>query len=434
MTVFVTFGGLSWQKGSAAQLVSLTAVARALRGDVEFVLESHAFDLDAPAARELGIRLVGHPGSGRRSPREGSLRLLAVHGGLIAWAALKALGFDWRGLVQNSIAQSLLRANLVADLSGDSYRDRPGGVALAHTCFLLSAIWCGKPVAIVSQSLGPFKWYSRRLTRFCLNCTSRIYTREQRTSALLRGLGVNPDRITLAPDLAFCLPTATAHATRRFLPDDRGGATRGDTGAIIGISVSCLMKELSRRGSHHYLEKMARICTFIRTRYRAAVWLVPHVVTPRHWGQDDVAVARDILALVGQNSGVCAIEGDPSPCELKGVISQCDLFLGARMHAAIAALSSGVPTIMLSWSHKYPGLMEEIGLQKFVWSLESRAEELEALIEELWQERAVIRHRLHAYTRAAQDAVHAEVARILAIGQAHCMGPTPPRATIRACE
>lgn len=104
------------------------------------------------------------------------------------------------------------------------------------------------------------------------------------------------------------------------------------------------------------------------------------------------------------------------------------------MHAAIAALSSGVPTIMLSWSHKYPGLMEEIGLQKLVWSLQSRAEELEALIEELWQERAVIRHRLHAYTRAAQDAVHAEVARILAIGQAHCMGPTPPRATIRACE
>lgn len=79
MRVFVTFGGLSWQKGSAAQLVSLAAVARSVRPDVEIVLESHAFDLDAPRARELGIGIVGHPGSGERSPQEGSLRLLGVH-------------------------------------------------------------------------------------------------------------------------------------------------------------------------------------------------------------------------------------------------------------------------------------------------------------------------------------------------------------------
>lgn len=135
----------------------------------------------------------------------------------------------------------------------------------------------------MSQSLKPFRWYSRILTRFCLNRILRIYTRESRTSDLLRSLGVNPSRITLAPDIAFCLPAASDEAAQRFLPPELAGRLARSGQPVIGISVSCLMRDLSRKGGHTYLKKMARIVSFVRKRYGALVLLVPHVVTPRSW-------------------------------------------------------------------------------------------------------------------------------------------------------
>jgi polysaccharide pyruvyl transferase WcaK-like protein len=37
------------------------------------------------------------------------------------------------------------------------------------------------------------------------------------------------------------------------------------------------------------------------------------------------------------------------------------------MHSCIAALSSNVPTLALGWSHKYRGIMKEVGLERYVF-------------------------------------------------------------------
>lgn len=79
------------------------------------------------------------------------------------------------------------------------------------------------------------------------------------------------------------------------------------------------------------------------------------------------------------------------------------------MHAAIAALSSNVPTIMLSWSHKYSGLMQEIGLEHCVWQSGGCAAELEQLIDWTWERRGPIRAVLEAYNETAREAVQNEV-------------------------
>jgi polysaccharide pyruvyl transferase WcaK-like protein len=38
-----------------------------------------------------------------------------------------------------------------------------------------------------------------------------------------------------------------------------------------------------------------------------------------------------------------------------------DFFCGSRMHACIAAVSSGVPTVPISYSRKFTGLFESLG-------------------------------------------------------------------------
>ena len=55
------------------------------------------------------------------------------------------------------------------------------------------------------------------------------------------------------------------------------------------------------------------------------------------------------------------IDDYDSPMEAKGVIAQMDVFIGARMHATIAAFSSGVATIPFSYSRKFEGLYHDLG-------------------------------------------------------------------------
>jgi colanic acid/amylovoran biosynthesis protein len=40
--------------------------------------------------------------------------------------------------------------------------------------------------------------------------------------------------------------------------------------------------------------------------------------------------------------------------------------IGARMHANIGALSSGIPTVAISYSHKTPGIMDLLGQKSLV--------------------------------------------------------------------
>lgn len=77
------------------------------------------------------------------------------------------------------------------------------------------------------------------------------------------------------------------------------------------------------------------------------------------------------------------------------MIGRCAVFCGARMHANIAALSSSVPVVALSYSHKTPGIMAACGLADFVVpAAEITAERLEALIDQAVSERDALSTRL----------------------------------------
>ena len=51
---------------------------------------------------------------------------------------------------------------------------------------------------------------------------------------------------------------------------------------------------------------------------------------------------------------------DGSAPELKGYISRCEMFIGARTHATIAAYSSCVPTLVVGYSIKARGIAKDL--------------------------------------------------------------------------
>ena len=63
--------------------------------------------------------------------------------------------------------------------------------------------------------------------------------------------------------------------------------------------------------------------------------------------------------------------------EAKSIISAMDIFIGARMHATIAAISSGVATIPFSYSRKFEGLFNYLN---YPYVISGRSETTEAAI------------------------------------------------------
>ena len=67
--------------------------------------------------------------------------------------------------------------------------------------------------------------------------------------------------------------------------------------------------------------------------------------------------------------------------EIKGIIGSCDFFIGSRMHACIAALSQGIPTVGIAYSHKFIGVFDSIGSGETV--IDARALDMAAVIQKV---------------------------------------------------
>jgi colanic acid/amylovoran biosynthesis protein len=118
--------------------------------------------------------------------------------------------------------------------------------------------------------------------------------------------------------------------------------------------------------------------------------------------KDDRQISREVAARMKGSAHV--IGGDYLPGELKGIIGKCEIFVGARMHANIAALSQEIPTVALAYSHKTPGIMDLFGQKNLV--LDSRTaqiKELEATLSRVWQDRDTIRREIGRHLGAVKD-------------------------------
>lgn len=154
---------------------------------------------------------------------------------------------------------------------------------------------------------------------------------------------VNPNTILIA-DPAFVLDTVALP-----LPE---GWKDGNT---IGINASPLIMQCAKDGGVAY-EAYRHLIKHILDTTDAAIALIPHVVISNN---DDRIPLRNLYEEFVSSGRVLIIE-DHNCCELKGYISRCRMFIGARTHATIAAYSTCVPTLVLGYSVKSKGIALDI--------------------------------------------------------------------------
>ena len=239
-------------------------------------------------------------------------------------------------------------ADIALEIGGDNYSLDYGWPApyLALDRYLLRR---GVPVVLWGASVGPFdaapppaqQEMFRRLAAL-----PAIMARESMTAEYLQQHGNLP--VCRVCDPAFLMPARMpAHG------DFPSGG--------IGLNFSPLLAQYAAGGdSARFVMMCVDIITRLLTDSRHSIILIPHV-TSDAGGEDDFTLSRRIYQkLGGMQNRVCCLPGSLTAAEYKGVISRCAAFAGARTHATIAAISSGVPTVSLAYSVKAFGINRDV--------------------------------------------------------------------------
>ena len=92
------------------------------------------------------------------------------------------------------------------------------------------------------------------------------------------------------------------------------------------------------------------------------ILLIPHVI----WNsQDDRLISQEVVKQYNHNNRISTLESELLNYEqIRYVISQCHLFIGARTHAIISAYATCTPAIALGYSVKARGIAKDLQLNE----------------------------------------------------------------------
>ena len=273
-------------------------------------------------------------------------------------------------------------SDLVIDIGGgDSFADIYGPRRLTQM-FLMKYLThlAGKPLVLAPQTFGPFK---HRLSTFFARQTIRLSaittTRDSLSTACLREMGITAEIIE-ACDVALRLPYDP--------PPERpeGGPVR------VGINVSGLLMSGGYTGKNMFGLRMdyPQLIRDILQRFDdhpepCEIHLVPHVISWKRGALEDDYAAS--LKLQEAYPSVTVAPAFTSPPEAKSYIAGMDFFMGARMHACIAAFSSGVPVVPMAYSRKFAGLFGALGYDETVDCTTQSADEILTRIFDAYERR-----------------------------------------------
>lgn len=247
-------------------------------------------------------------------------------------------------------------SDLVIDIGGgDSFTDIYGSKRFARMMLQKALVHlAGRPMVLAPQTIGPFRApWRRRLALATIRRAAVVSTRDALSTQALAAMG-HAGPVIEASDVALRLPFDPPP------PRPAGGPVR------LGLNVSGLLMAggYSRNNMFglkaDYPALIRQILTAFRTRSEAPeIHLVPHVIS-WHRGalEDDYQASLDLAA---EFPGTRVAPAFASPSEAKSYIAGLDFFIGARMHACIAAFSSGVPVVPMAYSRKFAGLFGSLG-------------------------------------------------------------------------
>jgi polysaccharide pyruvyl transferase WcaK-like protein len=147
--------------------------------------------------------------------------------------------------------------------------------------------------------------------------------------------------------------------------------------------------------------EVANIIDHIINTLNVDILIIPHIYHEGIYNDSDTA--QEIRHLAKNQDRVNVIQNVYTSEELKGIIGICDMYISSRMHAAIAAISQCVPTILIPVGNRHHGIMRMMGQGKYVCN-SFTFEEMMPKVVEAWTNRETIKHELQFIVKEIQEA------------------------------
>lgn len=362
-------------RGCEAIVRTTVGLLRARFPGSRIVLSSFSPDQDRASklSAELGIEVV--PANVRFYS--------AAH--VVARVARSLSWPSWRFLYLYPLWEPLRKADAVLAVGGDNLT-QDYGYPTYHVWLNNLALRAGKPLVVWAATVGPFTDDCLR-EEVCsaLRRAALVTVRESLTQDYLASLQI-VENVRLVADPAFLLSPTPCPLTP-FWPKDR---------PVLGINVSPLIARYCKRGAEWFVGAITRLCREASERHGLAVLFIPHVTPPTgscRPEKDDHLFMSGILRGLPTTIRACIVPPRLDSAQTKFVISHCAIFVGARTHSTIAAMSSAVPTLSLGYSRKAQGINQDVfGHQRWVLDVRhwSHEDELLERFRSLVAERDVI--------------------------------------------
>jgi colanic acid/amylovoran biosynthesis protein len=252
---------------------------------------------------------------------------------------------------------SIANSNLLIVSGGDMFSSAYGSVQLKLSLRLIKiALVANIPVAFLAQSFGPFNKNDEQVFLKLLRRASLITVRESISYRyLIDILKLKKDLVKKTSDSAFLLIPSSHDKVEQMLSFYGLKKDR----PVIAIAVSQGISGFSKCDRQQHLQSWTVICKRLVDELNTQLLIIPHVQEV-FYSVDDRIFATDLIENLNYNPNIKLAGASHSASEFKGLLGSCDLVIAERMHAAIGGLSSGVPTVVVGYSIKAEGIMNDI--------------------------------------------------------------------------
>lgn len=284
------------------------------------------------------------------------------------------------------LRNAMLSADLVISIGGDNLTEDYGPPTY-YLELLEYAQHLKRRTMTWGVSIWPFKdkQLEGRIQQAFSSC-DLVTVRDELTLNYLSALSL-PTRLELVADGAFLMSPKESEQSRLRWTNEPS--------CIVGINCTTLLKSRSRKAILSLVDFMRNIID----EWECSLTLIPHDTGPAARERE---ISFEIREAVDRKGRVVLIPPGLDAQETKGLIGQCEAFIGMRFHPTIASLSQGVPTLGLSYSPKFAGLHQLVyGHTDYLIPYEDvSVEQLQAKFQQLKDNREEIRRQL--LTRVAE--------------------------------
>jgi colanic acid/amylovoran biosynthesis protein len=286
---------------------------------------------------------------------------------------------------ERQMREQIKTLDMAIDVSGYAYHDSRDYRQPLETIKIIK--FCKEKKAkylFMPQAWGSFdKPMVAENVRKMLNMSDGFSARDKVSQGYLANLLQKPaEDIELFPDIAFNFPKPDLNIGKVIL--ERAGRKNSERKLlIIGPNMRVYSRFEGAAEQNPYVQKLLNIARYAINDLQMDVALVANEihVQKESYHSDDRFICNLLKEAINDNEHCFFIDEYFSAQEVKSIIGNGNLVVASRFHALIFALSQGIPSMAISWSHKYRELFSLFEMEKFV--LEDSNMESEILINRL---------------------------------------------------